>query len=255
MAGHGILLMWVNFEAIEVEGEEEPLPALGDAKYHSWQEIEGSILNRQAKEQLEEERKPPLVEVEKETEALMPPPPSGRPPRKIRGEIRLPEGMQRMEGVPQDDMTPATVEPVAGAEERHPDDETPAEDAGDPVGEQNPDHSGEAPRAPLSPLGGGEGPSSTPVSEKTDVGPFGGGSPLLTPVSGKIQEGPSASDAGTVKSSSGSVADAVEELLQYIGPKAEQELPEMPEESKILQEMKSLLKKLENNRKRNQLLR
>ena len=84
-----------NYEDIEVEGDEEPLPRVQGARYYSWQEIEGSLLNKQAREAKELSALPPVLVEGEVPDVELPPPPSGRPPRKITGDLRLPEAVSK----------------------------------------------------------------------------------------------------------------------------------------------------------------
>ena len=81
-----------HFEDIEPEDEKEPLPALGGARFYTWDEISSEYLNPLAQEREEEKELPPLIQVVPEAGVEVPPAPSGQPPkRKIEGSIALPQ--------------------------------------------------------------------------------------------------------------------------------------------------------------------
>ena len=81
-----------NFNDIEPEEVEEPLPQIGGAKYHTWHEVTGDLLNPVAQQRVEDKALPPLVQVMPEPDVELPHAPSGRPPfRKIEGSLFLPE--------------------------------------------------------------------------------------------------------------------------------------------------------------------
>ena len=81
-----------HFEDIEPEDEKEPLPAIGGARFYTWDEISCEFLNPLAKEREEEKDLPPLVQIVPEAGIELPPAPSGQPPkRKIEGSIALPQ--------------------------------------------------------------------------------------------------------------------------------------------------------------------
>ena len=83
-----------HFNDIEPEDGEEPLPQLGGAKYHTWHEVTGELLNSTAQQRLEEKELPPLVQIIPEPDLELPQAPSGRPPfRKIEGSLFLPEAV------------------------------------------------------------------------------------------------------------------------------------------------------------------
>ena len=83
-----------HFNDIEPEEGEEPLPQLGGAKYHTWHEVTGELLNPTAQQRLEEKELPPLVQILPEPDLELPQAPSGRPPfRKIEGSLFLPEAV------------------------------------------------------------------------------------------------------------------------------------------------------------------
>ena len=145
-----------NFEDIDVEGEEEPLPRVEGARYHSWQEIEGSLLNKQAREAKELRDLPPVL-VEGEVPGVeMPPPPSGRPPRRIKGDMKL----------------PAAVSEDLAAKERLQNETSPQEeeDVGQGAQEQS---TATAAADPAPILGGGEGPNTVQEDDVADRGSSG----------------------------------------------------------------------------------
>ena len=81
-----------NFNDVEPEKMEEPLPQIGRAKYHTWHEVTGELLNPLAQQREDEETLPPLVQMMPEPDMEIPAAPSGRPPfRKIEGSLFLPE--------------------------------------------------------------------------------------------------------------------------------------------------------------------
>ena len=83
-----------HFNDIEPEEGEEPLPQIGGAKYHTWHEVTGELLNQAAQQRLEERELPPLVQILPEPDVELPQAPSGRPPfRKIEGSLSLPEAV------------------------------------------------------------------------------------------------------------------------------------------------------------------
>ena len=83
-----------HFEEIEVQDQKEPLPAIWVARFYTWDEISGELLNSLAKERDEEQNLPPLVQVTPDAEMDLPPAPSGPPlKRKIEGSLSLPEPM------------------------------------------------------------------------------------------------------------------------------------------------------------------
>ena len=83
-----------HFNDIEPEEGEEPLPQIGGAKYHTWHEVTGELLNPAAQQRLEEKELPPLVQIVPEPDLELPHAPSGRPPfRKIEGSLFLPEAV------------------------------------------------------------------------------------------------------------------------------------------------------------------
>ena len=64
------------------------------AKYHTWHEVTGELLNSAAQQSLEEKELPPLVQLIPEPDVELPQAPSGRPPfRKIEGSLFLPEAV------------------------------------------------------------------------------------------------------------------------------------------------------------------
>ena len=83
-----------HFNDIEPEEAAEPLPQIGGAKYHTWHEVTGELLNPAAQQRLEEKELPPLVQLMPEPDLELPQAPSGRPPfRKIEGSLFLPEAV------------------------------------------------------------------------------------------------------------------------------------------------------------------
>ena len=83
-----------HFNDIEPEEHEEPLPQIGGAKYHTWHEVTGELLNPAAQQRQEEQELPPLVQIMPEPDVELPHAPSGRPPfRKIEGSLFLPEAV------------------------------------------------------------------------------------------------------------------------------------------------------------------
>ena len=81
-----------HFEDIEPEDEKEPLPALGGARFYTWDEISCEFLNPLAQEREEAKELPPLIQIIPEAGIELPPAPSGQPPkRKIEGSIALPQ--------------------------------------------------------------------------------------------------------------------------------------------------------------------
>ena len=81
-----------HFDDIEPEDEKEPLPAIGGARFYTWDEISCEFLNPFAQEREEEKTLPPLVQIVPEAGIELPPAPSGQPPkRKIEGSIALPQ--------------------------------------------------------------------------------------------------------------------------------------------------------------------
>ena len=83
-----------HFNDIEPEEGEEPLPQVGGAKYYTWHEVTGELLNSAAQQRLTEQELPPLVQIVPEPDVELPQAPSGRPPfRKIEGSISLPEAV------------------------------------------------------------------------------------------------------------------------------------------------------------------
>ena len=81
-----------HFEDIEPEDEKEPLPALGGARFYTWDEISCDFLNPLAQEREEAKELPPLIQIIPEAGIELPPAPSGQPPkRKIEGSIALPQ--------------------------------------------------------------------------------------------------------------------------------------------------------------------
>ena len=69
-----------HFNDIEPEEDEEPLPQIGGAKYHTWHEVTGELLNPAAQQRQEEQELPPLVQIMPEPDVELPHAPSGRPP-------------------------------------------------------------------------------------------------------------------------------------------------------------------------------
>ena len=83
-----------HFNDIEPEEGEEPLPQIGGAKYYTWHEVTGELLNSAARKRLTEQELPPLVQILPEPDVELPQAPSGRPPfRKIEGSLSLPEAV------------------------------------------------------------------------------------------------------------------------------------------------------------------
>ena len=83
-----------HFDDIEPEHSKEPLPAIGGARFHTWDEITSELLNPLAQAREEDHTLPPLVQIVPDAEMELPPAPSGQPPkRKIEGSIALPEPM------------------------------------------------------------------------------------------------------------------------------------------------------------------
>ena len=83
-----------HFNDIEPEEGEEPLPQIGGAKYYTWHEVTGELLNSAAQQRLTEQELPPLVQILPEPDVELPQAPSGRPPfRKIEGSLSLPEAV------------------------------------------------------------------------------------------------------------------------------------------------------------------
>ena len=81
-----------HFEDIEPEDEKEPLPAIGGARFYTWDEISNEYLYPLAQEREEEKELPPLIQIVPEAGVELPPAPSGQPPkRKIEGSIALPQ--------------------------------------------------------------------------------------------------------------------------------------------------------------------
>ena len=81
-----------HFEDIEPDDEKEPLPAIGGARYYTWDEISGELLNPTAQHREEEKGLPSLIQIIPEAGVELPPAPSGQPPkRKIEGSIALPQ--------------------------------------------------------------------------------------------------------------------------------------------------------------------
>ena len=81
-----------HFEEIEPDDEKEPLPAIGEARYYTWDKISGELLNPSAQHREEEKGLPPLIQIVPEAGVELPPAPSGQPPkRKIEGSIALPQ--------------------------------------------------------------------------------------------------------------------------------------------------------------------
>ena len=81
-----------HFEDIEPEDEKEPMPAIGGARFYTWNEISCEFLNPLAKEREEAKELPSLVQIVPEAGIELPPAPSGQPPkRKIEGSIALPQ--------------------------------------------------------------------------------------------------------------------------------------------------------------------
>ena len=77
-----------HFEDIEPDDEKEPIPAIGGARFYTWDEISCEFLNPLAKEREEAKELPPLVQIVPEAGIELPPAPSGQPPkRKIEGSI------------------------------------------------------------------------------------------------------------------------------------------------------------------------
>ena len=75
-----------NFNDIEPEEMEEPVPSTEDARYYSWHEITGELLHPRAQQEKEDETLPHLIHVMPEPDIELPSAPSGRPPfRKIEG--------------------------------------------------------------------------------------------------------------------------------------------------------------------------
>ena len=52
-----------HFEDIEPEDEKEPLPAIGGARFYTWDEISGEFLNPLAQEREVEKELPPLIQI------------------------------------------------------------------------------------------------------------------------------------------------------------------------------------------------
>ena len=73
---------------------KEHLPQIGGAKYYTWHEITGELLNSAAQQRMVEQELPPLVQILPEPDLELPQAPSGRPPfRKIEGSLSLPEAV------------------------------------------------------------------------------------------------------------------------------------------------------------------
>ena len=70
-----------HFEDIEPDDEKEPIPAIGGARFYTWDEISCEFLNPLAKEREEEKDLPPLVQIVPEAGIDLPPAPSGQPPK------------------------------------------------------------------------------------------------------------------------------------------------------------------------------
>ena len=81
-----------HFEDIEPEDEKEPLPAIGGARFYTWDEISCEFLDPLAQEREEEKKLPPLIQIVPEAGIELPHAPSGQPSkRKIEGSIALPQ--------------------------------------------------------------------------------------------------------------------------------------------------------------------
>ena len=61
-----------HFNDIEPEEGEEPLPQIGGAKYHTWHEVTGELLNPTAQQRLEDKELPPLVQILPEPDLELP---------------------------------------------------------------------------------------------------------------------------------------------------------------------------------------
>ena len=61
-----------NFNDIEPEEVEEPLPQVGGATYHTWHEVTGELWNPAAQQRIEERELPPLVQVMPEPDLELP---------------------------------------------------------------------------------------------------------------------------------------------------------------------------------------
>ena len=109
-----------HFNDIEPEEGEEPLPQIGGAKYHTWHEVTGELLNPAAQQRLEEKELPPLVQIVPEPDLELPQAPSGRPPfRKIEGSLFLPEAVASDVQRQADAMDENLIQPPQVDEEEH----------------------------------------------------------------------------------------------------------------------------------------
>ena len=109
-----------HFNDIEPEEGDEPLPQIGGAKYHSWHEVTGELLNPTAHQRLEDKELPPLVQIVPEPDMELPQAPSGRPPfRKIQGSLFLPEAVATDVQRQAEAMDENLIQPPHSDEEEH----------------------------------------------------------------------------------------------------------------------------------------